>query len=51
MTTQNKSAGIDVCSGPSLPRAEHLALDAARFVPAKSLTSIDQVASRPAAAE
>ena len=31
MTTQAKHIGIDVCSGPSLSRAERMAQVAARF--------------------
>lgn len=31
MTTQPKHIGIDVCSGPSLSRAERMAQVAARF--------------------
>ena len=33
MTTHPKHTGIDVCSGPSLTRAERLAQEAARFAP------------------
>lgn len=33
MTTPPKHIGIDVCSGPSLSRAERMALEAARFAP------------------
>lgn len=42
MTTPHKPAGIDVCSGPSLTRAERLAQEAARFEAARR-------APRPAA--
>ena len=51
MTTPNKPTGLDVCSGPSLSRAERLAQDAARFAPAKPAAEADHVAPRPAAAE
>jgi len=33
MTNETKTTGIDVCSGPSLTRAERIAQEAARFAP------------------
>ena len=33
MTSKSTHVGIDVCSGPSLTRAERLAQEAARFAP------------------
>ena len=51
MTPQNKPTGLDVCSGPSLSRAERLAQDAARFTPVKPAADTNQAAPRLAAAE
>jgi hypothetical protein len=55
MTTQEKPTGIDVCSGPSLSRAERLAQEAARFAPrhapGPAANDAKQPAPRPVAAE
>ena len=48
MTTQEKPTGIDVCSGPSLSRAERLAQEAARFAPRHAPGPAANDATQPA---
>ncbi len=43
--------GIDVCSGPSLTRAERIAQEASRFAPSPSAKRNEPPAPRPIAAE
>ena len=51
MTTETKTSGIDVCSGPSLTRAERIAQEAARFAPRAPANDTAQPTPRVEAAE
>ena len=54
MTTNTKHIGIDVCSGPTLTRAERMAAIGDRFAPQstqKPATQAEPKATRPPAGE
>ena len=48
MTSKSTHVGIDVCSGPSLTRAERLAQEAARFAPPPPRKATPATAKEPA---
>lgn len=47
MTTAAKHIGIDVCSGPSLSRAERMAQEAARHAPPRKASPPTAPAEQP----